>query len=48
MHTTENFKIYDAFVKIVSIVLVFAGFCLLCAGIRWQIVMNDFLLAQAF
>ena len=46
MSTTRITKICDAIVKIISATFAFISFCLLCAGIRWQFVMNDFLLAQ--
>ena len=48
MSTTRISKIYDAIVKIISAAFAFIGFCLLSAGIRWQFVMNDFLLAQDY
>ena len=48
MSTTRITQIYDAIVKIISAAFAFIGFCLLSAGIRWQFVMNDFLLAQDY
>ena len=48
MSTTRINQIYAAIAKIVSAAFAFVGFCLLCAGIRWQFVINDFLLAQDY
>ena len=41
-------KLYDAIIKALAGVFAFIGFCLLCACIRWQFTMNDFLLSQGF
>ena len=48
LHAREVTKIYDVIIKMIAIILALIGFSLLCAGIRWQIVMNDFLLAHGF
>ena len=41
-------KLYDTIIKAIAGVFAFIGFCLLCACIRWQLIMNDFLLVQGF